>query len=275
MGYLLLAIISSVLVSVIMRLQEKHVQNKMCMFMANYVVCMFFSFMFMQNIPVSTSFATLVLGLISGILYLTSFVYLEMNMKKNGIVMASTFMKLGVVIPTLMAIFVFKEIPKWTQILGILISLMAIIMINYEKTDTQSAGKKSWLLILLLLSGFTDSMSNIFDKSGFADEKDMYLFITFFIAFFLTIFFMMQEKKKIGIKDIVCGMCIGIPNYFSSRFLLLALTSVPSMLVYPLFSIGTIVCITIAGVILFKEKLSTIKKLAVACILMAVCLLNM
>lgn len=274
MIYLILAIISSVMVSIIMRLGEKQVQNKMCMFMANYAVCMFFSFMFMQNISTSTSFSTLALGLISGILYLTSFVYLEMNMKQNGIVMASTFMKLGVVIPTLMAILIFKEIPKWTQILGILVSLIAIIMINYEKTDIQSTGKKSWLLILLLLSGFTDSMSNIFDKSGFADEKDMYLFITFFIAFLLSIFFMIQEKKKIGIKDIACGMCIGIPNYFSSRFLLLALTSVPSMLVYPLFSIGTIVCITIAGVLLFKEKLSTTKKLAVVCILMAVCLLN-
>ena len=50
------------------------------MFMANYAVCMFFSFMFMQNIPTSTSFSTLALGVISGILYLTSFVYLEMNM---------------------------------------------------------------------------------------------------------------------------------------------------------------------------------------------------
>ena len=74
-----MAIISSVLVSVIMRLQEKQVQNKMCMFMANYAVCMFFSFMFMQNIPTSTSFSTFALGVISGILYLTSFIYLEMK----------------------------------------------------------------------------------------------------------------------------------------------------------------------------------------------------
>ena len=113
MGYLLLAIISSVFVSLIMRVSEKHVQNQMAMFMANYALCMLFSFLFMPKMYNTVSSITIILGTISGFLYLISFVYLKMNMKHNGIVMSATFMKLGVLIPTLMAIVCFKEKPSF------------------------------------------------------------------------------------------------------------------------------------------------------------------
>lgn len=275
MGYLLLAICCSALVSVVMRMANTRVNNKMGMFMANYLTCVFFSFLFMPKTAVSVSSSTITLGIISGVLYLVAILLLELNMQYNGIVMASTFMKLGVLIPTLMAIFVFKEVPKWTQIIGMIIAVMAIIMIHYEKTSLkQATNKKLLLLVLLVQSGCTDAMANIFDKSGFAHEKDMYLVFTFLVAFLCAGFLVIKAKKKIDIKDIFSGICIGVPNYFASLFLLLSLTSVPSILVYPIFSVGTIILITLIGCIFFKEVLSKQKQIALFCIIIAICLLN-
>ena len=51
MFYLLLAIISSVMISFIMRYIESRVQNQMGMFMMNYLVCAILACMFMQNVP--------------------------------------------------------------------------------------------------------------------------------------------------------------------------------------------------------------------------------
>ena len=112
MLYLILAIASSVMVSICMRLSEEHISNQMGMFMANYAVCILLSAVFMNGqIDYGTSQSVIFmigLGILSGILYLVSFVFLKFNMQYNGIVLSSTFMKLGVLIPTIMAVVLFR-----------------------------------------------------------------------------------------------------------------------------------------------------------------------
>lgn len=278
MIYLLLAILSSAMVSITMRLSEKHVQNQMVMFMANYAICTTLSYLFMDSFTkvslFSMSASTFWLGVISGILYLVSFVYLKVNMKYNGIILSSTFTKLGVLIPTLTAIIVFSEIPSLTQILGILLSVLAIIMIHFEKDSVSESQKKSWLIILLFVSGVTDSMANIFEKLGSPNEKDMYLLMTFFFAFLLATLLALFEKKKTSMKDVLYGLVIGIPNYFSARFLLLALGSIEAVLAYPMYSVTTMIVISMTGLLFFHETISNKKKVALGIIILAICLMN-
>ena len=278
MIYLLLAIASSAMVSICIRVSEKYIKNEMGMFMANYAVCILLSSLFMnhQNTGLATYVApvVIVLGIISGVLYLVSFVFLKMNMKHNGIVMASTFMKLGVLIPTVMAVVVFREMPEWTQVIGIVLSLLAIFIIHFEKEALHESSKKSWLILLLVLNGFTDSMANIFEQVGDADAKDGYLLITFITAFLLAMVFTFVNKEKVSRNDLLFGVLIGIPNYFSARFLLLALGSVDAVLVYPMYSVATIVIITLVGIMVFREKISKKKACAMGLIMVALCLLN-
>lgn len=278
MIYLLLAILSSAMVSICMRLSEKHIKNEMGMFMANYAICILLSFLFMNRqinyLADSSAVPMISLGIVSGILYLFSFIFLKFNMKHNGIVMASTFMKLGVLIPTIMAVLVFRETPKWTQIIGICLSIIAIVIIHFEKDALQESNKKIWLLLLLVLSGFTDSMANIYEQVGSADVKDGYLFVTFLTAFLLAMFFAVRGKTKVSRNDLFFGMLIGIPNYFSARFLLLALGSVDAVLAYPMYSVATMITITLVGIFAFHEAVSKKKICALGLIVVALCLLN-
>lgn len=277
MVYLLLAITCSALISICMRISEKHIKNEMGMFMANYALCILLSFVYMDGkpaFPVQGLPVTVGLGVINGILFLAGFLFLKLNMKHNGIVMASTFMKLGVLIPTLMAVVVFGEMPRWTQVVGILIALAAIIIIHFEKDAIQESNKKLWLLILLLVSGITDSMANIYDKVGNAEGQDAYLFITFFVAFLLALVVALRSKTKFSAKDVLFGIVIGVPNYYSARFLLLAVGSVDAVLAYPTYSVATIVVITVVGILAFREKVSAKKMLALGLTAVALCLLN-
>ena len=277
MFYLMLAILSSAMVSITMRISEKYITNKMAMFMSNYAICIALSAAFMdwKNMSAGLGVPALVLGAISGVLYLVSFIFLKYNMQHNGIVLSSTFMKLGVLIPTIMAVVVFHEIPSWTQVLGIAISVLAIVIIHFEKEALQESNKKVWLLLLLVLSGFTDSMANIYEQVGKAEGKDGYLLITFFVAFLLATVCACRDKNKITGKDLLFGMLIGIPNYFSARFLLLALGSVDAVLAYPMYSVATMIVIMLVGVFAFRERLSKKKAIALGMIVVAVCLLNM
>jgi len=280
MLYLLLAIASSALISIIMRLSEHYVKNEMGMFMANYAVCMVLSYLYMPDkafLPVMAEPGngfTWMLGIISGILYLASFVFMKKNMVKNGIVMTSTFMKLGVLVPTLMAVVIFREMPRGTQVVGFVLAVLGILGMYLERQTTNHDFNKVWLLLLLFLSGLTDAMANIFDELGNKSFKDMYLLITFAIALLIAAALTFRGGARVACKDLMVGVLIGIPNYYSARFLLKALGEIPAVVAYPTFSIGTIAVITLTGVVAFKEKLTIRQMFAVGLIAVAVVLLN-
>lgn len=281
MLYLILAVVSSSAVAIIMRFGEKYIRNNFAMFAANYLVCSTIGFMFLKdkNIFVMREGLpfTLILALISGCLYLTNFVFLKLNIEKNGVMLSSVFMKLGVLVPILMAITVFGETPKVIQLVGFALAIAAIIIINLEPKGDKQGNKKTavFLLLLLLISGFTGSMANIFDKVGRAELKDSFLFFNFFTAMLLAVVITAVRKKPISWKDLVFGAAIGVPNYFASRFLLLSLGSLPAVVVYPIYNIGAIVLIGAAGLFLFRERLNLRKYIGFGIIAVSLVLLNL
>ncbi len=278
MIYLLLAVLSSSLISVVMRAVEDRCRNKMGMFVVNYFTCMTFSCLFAGRIAVYTpqpGFGQAVLlGCIAGVLFLVCFVLLQLNIQKNGVAMASTFMKLGVVISTLIAIIIFHETPKMTQGLGMVLAIVSILIIHYDGNEKKKASWKWLLPVLLVCGGITDSMANVFDKVGDPALKDYYLFYVFTAAFLCALLMMLFRHEKIGRWEIISGILVGIPNYFSTRFLLLSLSSLPAVIVYPVVSAGTIILVSVAGVFLFQEKLSRRKLIALGIICLALVLLN-
>ena len=82
------------------------------------------------------------------------------------------------------------------------------------------------------------------------------------------------RKEKPGVWEILFGALIGIPNFFSAKFLLGALAELPAVVVYPSFSVATLLVVTLAGVIAFKERLSKIQWTALAAIVAALVCLN-
>ena len=280
MVYLILAVLASSLVAIIMRLGEKHINNNYAMFMANYFVCSLTAFLFIGDkggifvMREGLPFA-LILGLISGCLYLTCFTLMKLNIERNGVMLATVFMKLGVLIPVLMAIIVFREAPTVLRVIGFLIAVAAIIILNMGPKDDKAGKKVMLLLLLLIVSGFTESMANIYDKAGSADLKDNFLFFNFLTAMLLAGTVTAIKHKPVTWKDLVFGVLIGVPNYFASRFLLLSLGQLPAVAVYPVYNVGAIVLVGIAGIFLFKEKMNAKKYLGFGMIAAALVLLNL
>ena len=279
MLYLLLAVVSSAMVSILMRISEKYVRGSMVMFCANYAVCMVMSLLYMRDIrPLvfETGTGTAVaLGAVTGILYLAGFVLLQKNVSCNGIILSGAAMKLGgVLIPIIAAVLLFQERITWLQLAGAVLAVAAVVLINRSKGDGSTGGKKQWLAVLLLVSGASDAMANIFDKTGPADLKNLYLSCTFFAALLIALAFALQKRQRITVADLLCGLLIGIPNYYSARFLLLSLGSLPAVVVYPVFNVGTIIVITATGTVFFHERLSRYKKCALLLILAALVMLN-
>lgn len=249
------------------------------MFVWNYIICTGLAIVFKGNLKFEADqnglLFAVILGAVTGILYLVNFIFLQVNIRKNGVVLSATFMKLGVLVPIVMALAVFREKPKLLQIAGCILAVIAIILVQFEKEAAGHGAHKILLILLLFISGFTDSLCNVFDKLGNIRLKEEYLILTFLAAAAAAGGLKILKHQKTTVWDIFFGIIIGVPNYFSARFLLLALGSLPAVVVYPMYSVSTIVCITCAGLVLFKEKLTKQKIAALCLILAAVLCINL
>ncbi len=278
MFYLLCAIVSSALVSIIMRLSTDKVENNISMLAMNYLMCSAVAAAytgFGQLFPGTDSLgATLGMGIFQGILYLLSFILLQINVKKNGVVLPATFMKLGLLVPMSISIFLFREIPAPMQIVGFCIATAAILLINLDKSQS-AVSFKAGLILLLLINGTGDAMAKVYEEIGDPALSAQFLFYTFAIAFVLCMGLVAFKKQKIGKSEIFYGFLVGVPNYFSAKFLLAALNTVPAVITYPTYSVGTILLVTLTGVGFFKEKLGKKQWIGLGIILVALVLLNM
>ena len=275
---LLLAVVSSMLVSTCMRLSEGKAKNNISMLAMNYAMCTLLSIAFAGNMDLlpkadGLGFA-LGLGVFSGAMFLGSFMLLQWNIRVNGVVLPATFMKLGVVVPTLASILVFGESPRPAQIVGIVLAIAAILLIQLEK-GSGKAKHALGLVVLLLAGGSTDVLSKIYEELGHSALAAQYLLYTFFVALLLCVLVAVIKGQGLTGKDIAFGLLVGVPNYFSARFLLLSLSAVPAVVAYPSYSVGTIVLIALVGRAAFGEKLSRRQLFAMGVILAALILLNL
>lgn len=274
---LLLAVLCSSLVSIIMRLSEGRVKGRVSMLAMNYLMCMAVagSLMGFGNIAPAIDGVgrTAALGLFNGVLYLASFILLQLNVRKNGVVLSSIFMRLGLLVPMVLSVIAFGERPGAVQIAGFGIAVAAILLINSEKQQTQMSFRAG-LILLLLIGGCADGMSKVFEEVGNSALSSQFLFYTFGAALILCVGLMLCRRERPGLKEAAFGLLIGVPNYFSSRFLLLALKDIPAVIAYPTVSVATIVLVSLAGVCFFRERLGRRQWIAIGAILVSLVLLN-
>lgn len=277
MAYLLLAISCSALISIIMRLSSDRVSGNVSMLTMNYLMCLVLSILYtgVDNLlPASTQLPrTIGMGVIHGVLYLMSFVLLQINVKQNGVVLPAIFMKLGLLVPMVLSVVLFGEMPSIRQAVGFVIAIAAIILINQE-SGSRATKFKVGLILLLLGGGSADAMSKVFEVYGDGALSAQFLLYTFIVAFLLCTGLMLWKKERLGRAEVLFGLVIGIPNYFSAKFLLRALEDVAAVIAYPTYSVGTILVVTLAGVLAFRERLSKRQWFAIGIIIIALILLN-
>ena len=274
MIFLLLAICSSTMISVAMRLSAGKVSGSYSVLAVNYLACSLLGagYTGFRVAPAEPGFPlTLLLGLISGVLYMVSLVMFQSNTRKRGVVLPAVFMKLGLLVPMAASVLLFGELPTAVQILGFCIALGAIVLINLEKG---SGSFGFGLIFMLLLSGGADVMAKFFDAWCPQILSGLYLFYTFFTAFLLCLIPILRNKERPGLQELLYGTLMGVPNFFSAKFLLASLNTLPAVVVYPSFSVGTLLLVTLTGVAVFHERLRRHQWIALAAILAALILLN-
>ena len=278
MLFLILAIVSSAMVAIMMRLAQPRVTNPTGLLAANYIVCaltaLFLSLPELPALSVQSLGVPAGFGIINGFIYLSGFALMQYNTRHSGVVLSSVFMKLGILVPTLLSVVWFHEMPTALQILGVLLAIAAILILNYQKGTRIGSG--GWTLLLMLLaSGMGDSMSKIYEVYGDPGFQNLFLCVTFLSALILCLGLMAKKRERLGIRELLFGVLLGVPNFLSSLFLLKALASVPGVIAFPSYSVATILVVAMAGLLFFREKLARKQIIGAVLICIALVLLNL
>jgi multidrug transporter EmrE-like cation transporter len=282
MIYLFLAILSSASIAMILKFSENKNLNRYAVTSANYVAA--FSVSLLMNFGTGEAkgqggFSNVLgLGLFAGFLYFLGFIFIQKSIKDNGVGITGAISKIGIILPVVLSMIIWKEIPQTAQTAGVIISISAIILINISFDDIRSLKNFSPTIIsLFFISGTAEFTTKLFEKYCDAGYKPVYLFIIFFTAFWISAYFTFSAWKrgtKITKTDIVTGLSVGIPNMFASYFLIESFRYYKASVAFPIYSSGTILLINLGGLLIFKEKLSRKNAFAVGMIIAGIVLMN-
>ncbi len=293
MFFVFLAILCSASMNVLFKYSEEQKSNRLAVSFFSFLVGAAFSLVFVKSgtfskltdeivrsvngqSPLATpSFYTVLLGLINGFLYFGAYYVLQLSTSKNGSAMTATFNKLGVMVPAVLSVIVFKEYPRSIQVIGVLIASFAILMIYFKKEQESIITLRIALMGTFLLGGLADFTSKIFQVHGSEQLEGLFLFFTFFFSLVITGIFMLLTNQKIKRMDVVIGLISGIPSQLISLFLLRSLSILPGFVVFPLFSVGVILVVNVINLLFFKEKLTQQQGFAIGAIVISVILLNL
>ena len=278
MIYLIAGRISSAIVSLVLKICSRWEYDRYGMFAINYLSCLI-PFIFSQigkDLPsVDDDFAfCFIFAILNGLLYLAGLLMNQINVKRNGAILQSTFARLGVMVPTVISIVFFGERPSILETIGIMMVLVSFCIMNIGKNNNNEKPVFSLLILGMLFGGIADSALKVFEQFGDPALENWFMGLTFLSASLICLAITITKKGKIGKREIITGVCLGVPNYLSSLLLLKSLSSVSAYIAYPTYSVGAILVVTIVSTIFFREKLSKWSKVSLALIISAILLLN-
>lgn len=278
MIYLAGAVAANLCMTFLMKYSESHGGNRYALNIWNYLAGTIFSYFLLSDkstlILSGDHNITLGVGIINGILYVLSLVLIQFSIRRNGAPLTSTFSRLGIVIPTILAALCFKEIPGVLQITGLILAILAIVYMNLgDKEELPSF--RTGLIVIFLLGGIVDFISKVYGMYYDANAQTYFVMYTFFFAMVVSIILFLRDKNKMSVQDIAIGIGVGIPNQLTALLTLKAAAKLPAYIVFPTYSAGIIIFVNVINYLIFKETLTKRQYIATAIIGIALICINL
>ncbi len=202
-------------------------------------------------------------AIILGVMFISVFRLMAETTKRSGLSVVSVASKMSVAIPVTFVIIYYKESLGVLKILGILLALVAVYLASIKTKKGIQIEWKNLIfpLAVFLGSGIIETLIKFLEQNYVA-ETDVALFsMTLFVCAAgvgVVAGFVQYQRKKIKFtyKELLGGILLGVPNYFSIHFFVLALRSYTNdSVVFVINNVAIVVLSTLLGIAFFKEKL--------------------
>lgn len=261
MHFLFFTILCSTSIALILKYSDTKKGEAIVLLAGNYLVASLVALaVLLFTESKSFSIETFIFGCGLGLLFVVSFFVYAKAISYAGTGLATTSSRLSVIIPIALSIIIFNEEPKFNHLIGFAFTFITLILFYYSVKGNHSDGDgimKYLVLVGVFIGiGINDFAMKVFKSWRPLEEESYFVLFIFSSAFIYSSIYIMVKRIKIEKHTSTWGLVLGVPNVFSTIFLLGALALLPAILVYPLMNVGIIVLTTLLAFIIWKEKLN-------------------
>lgn len=221
------------------------------------------------------------LTIIIGVLFVTIFYIMAKTILVNNLTVASVASKMSMVIPALFGIFILKEPTSVLLWIGLFLAILSVYFVSKKPTEKFNLSHFGFPILLFLGSGTIDTLINVtqhfyLPKSETALFSGFAFSFAFCSGFLMLLFLLITKKQKFEFKNLLGGLLLGIPNYFSLYFTTksLQIETLSSATIFTFLNIGVILLTTLIGLLFFKEKLYKLNYVGILIALIALFLVT-
>lgn len=287
MLFFLLAVVFTVMLYLIMRAYPHYQVDSFHAVVFNYYSCVLTGLVLTPDLGIFsqtdwTSEGT-VLTMALGAMFVTAFMLIGLTAQKVSVTATSLAGNMSLVIPVLFGLFVFRNNNKdFTALnyLGLVLALVALALGAVQRSpkapdsanaaDIGLAAKRGlWLLPVLTFfaTGTNNTLINFLSSKYYpAGQITVFMIIACFgavmIGTSILIYRIVAHGHRLKLRSVVGGLLLGVPNFLSLYFLLLALAAFgnSAAYVFPIYNILTMLVSALAAWVLYRERLNTLNK---------------
>lgn len=279
MIWLLPAAGCSILIAVILKINEVRRGDRVVLAASNYIVASLLSLvlLLLKGGLARPPAGIVALGAVAGVDYVLGFLLLMAGIARGPLAVPVTVMRLSVAVPIVVSILVWSEQPGPLQWVGIVLGAAAILLFGAGIRDGGEAhGRRGYRLLivsLFLVMGIGDVLLKTFRETGTGVDRLLFTFILFTVSCLFAWGIVRARRLRVERRTVLLGFLLGVPNLYSTIFMLRALRDVPASIAFPFTNLAVILGSTLLGLVVWRETLSRIAVAGLAVAALALVLL--
>jgi drug/metabolite transporter (DMT)-like permease len=280
--YIVLSSAASVLIAHFLKVTESKKLNTVRVLTVNYFVASLIAFAstgsrLIPDFSEPGLYSVMWLAVGTGILFIANFFIYSKSVFHNGVGISVAAMRISLIIPVLVSTLWYLEYITFMQWLGVfLVFATLILLLPNKKKLISEPFSVGWLLVLLFVgTGIGDSALKIYESefSGIWD-KQQFMGMVFLTAFLTGMIFLAIRKNfSFTPAEFLMGAVIGIPNLFTSIFLIEALEQMNGAVVYSAVNVMTVLGATLLGILRWGDRLKPLQWAGILFTLISILLL--
>ncbi|TNE55126.1 MAG: hypothetical protein EP338_05270 [Bacteroidetes bacterium] len=284
MIYLISSIIASTCIFAIFRVFTRFKIDTFQAIVYNYFMACGFGFLLYGSELKPQAFEHLEwlpLVFICGLLFIVLFLVLGLSSQRNGVALTSVSVKMSMGMSLLLLIFWNDEQVTPLKVIGIVLALLGVLLMSVERGERKQQQGAVWMLLFLFVGcGMLDFSLN-YAQNEVLDHLPSSLFSAFGFIISGTlgggilIFDFIRKKRQFAWKNVLAGIILGVPNFFSIYLLIQSYREIDwsDSTVLAVTNISVVLLSAFTGIAFFREYLNLKKTLGLILSLAAILVL--
>jgi drug/metabolite transporter (DMT)-like permease len=280
MLYLLLSVFCSLAISLILKFNETRDGNRWVVAGVNYVVAAALGALLSDWSGGGLGPGWAAFGAVVGGGFVAGFLVQMRAIRELGLAVPISVARIATLGPVIGSVLVYGEHPSALQLVGVGVGMASFAMLGLAQRGQGHVGEVrlnraaiGLLTLVFCVMVVNDFSMKVVQEGGIDDG--LFLLFVFATAALLCWIRILARRSSVRRHDLVLGAALGVPNYFSSYFLLHALGELGGTVVFPTVSASGVLLTALSAILIWKERPSRAAWIGIALAAVAVALMGL